>query len=451
MQRTMVAGQGRLEEFSLAVQHLRIRLYFTVAKATQPKTTAMRSIHLFSLLLFPLFSQAQDTLSVSVVRQYTYTFSLDSQSVSGPGWDSLQNDIRKSQFIILGENHGSPLLSVFTKHLLDAASKSGFKHFLLETGPVAARKVTSLYSPDKNVYRQRLHDFLSTFKQEMGSPPSEFVVMKTDVPMLQAAVKNKYHVVGLDKEYYSSIDYLLHELAQYSTKGILKTEYEAALNSAALYKKEELEKENYPYITHCKNDTAINRLLDHVSLQSKEAKFIADEMRKTFTIYGLYEDKAYYLSEEVRIANIKKNFGDWYYKNASSDPSSYKAIVKIGNVHSGRGMSYLLHFDIGNLATELAAMNGTRSTHINSMRRYRISPTGTVSDFYNNGYEVYPNIITLTDSTKWTIVDLRPLRLLMMTGKIKVKQKEERDLILQNDLVLLIPVDGEYKGSLNYD
>ena len=72
-------------------------------------------------------------------------------------------------------------------------------------------------------------------------------------------------------------------------------------------------------------------------------------------------------------------------------------------------------------------------------------------DFYNKGYEVYPHIITQTDSVRWVIIDLRPLRELLLNGKLKVSGKDERDLIRQNDIVLLTPVDEAFNGSLNYE
>jgi hypothetical protein len=410
----------------------------------------MKFICLIALALAfkPCFSQ--DTLSQAFVKQYVYNFEMDSVSISGPGWDSLKKDIKRSQFIMLGENHSSPLLSLFTKHLLNAAAEDGFNHFLLETGPVASRKLASLYTPDEKVFGARLHDFLSTFKMSLGSPPAEFIAMKNDVTMYAAAFANKYKVVGLDKEYVSGVDYLLNELGKYSTRGTLKSEYEAALRSAKVLRKMELETDNYAYITACKNDTSINLFLDHVAVQNKDARFITEELRKSFLIYGLNESKQYYQSEEVRLANVKKNFGDLYYKYADN-PSSFKAIVKFGNVHAERGISYYWHFDVGNLITEIAASNGNTSLHIHGMRRYRYQEDGKVADFYNDGYEVYPNIISQTDSTRWTVIDLRPIRLLVLTGKIKVKSRQELDLIVKNDLVLLTPVDGAYKSSMNYE
>jgi hypothetical protein len=208
--------------------------------------------------------------------------------------------------------------------------------------------------------------------------------------------------------------------------------------------------EKYPYITNCKNDPAITLFLNQVSKQNADALFIISEMRKTFNIYGLYEAKQYVLSEDVRIANIKQNFGNCYYKNIGGNPQSFKALIKIGNAHSQRGLSYFDRYDIGNTVAELAYLNGTSSTHIQCMRRYRKNEEGAVMDFYNDGYEVYPNIITQTDSTKWVVIDLRPLRQLLVNRKIKINSKEERDLIKQNDIVLLIPVDGPHKSSQNY-
>jgi hypothetical protein len=402
------------------------------------------------LSFFFIVAQCQDSLTAELVQQYSYSFTLENNKAVGPGWDSLKQVFRKSQFVVLGENHASPLLSLLTAKLLEEAAAAGYKHFMLETGPVAAKKVPSLYSADEKVFTQRMHDFLSAYKLEAGSPPSEFIAMKNDIPMLQSAINNKFNIVGLDKEYYSSIKYLLDELKPYCTAPVLKAEYAEAMKRMDILAKENSEDEKYPYITHCRQDAAINTFLNSVAQKNADAGWIVQEVRKTFRIYGLYEDKQYFLSEEVRMANIKQNFGNYYYKHIGNNPQAFKAFVKIGNVHSVRGLSYLGHYDVGNLVAELANLNGTTSTHIQDMRRYRKNDKGEVMDFYNKGYEVYPHIITQTDSTRWVIIDLRPLRELLVNGKLKAG-KDERDLIRQNDIVLLTPVDEAFNGSLNYE
>jgi hypothetical protein len=423
------------------------RCYFTGI------TTHHMKVLFFTICLFLLsiVAESQDSLTNELVWRHTYSFTLEHNKAAGPGWDSLQQEFRKSQFVILGENHASPLLSLLTAKLLEEAKAAGYKHFMLETGPVTAKKIPALYNADATVFTTKMHGFLSAYKLEEGSPPSEFIAMKNDIPMLQSAVNNKFTIVGLDKEYYSSIRYLLDELKLFCATPALKAEYTRAMQRMDTLAKENSADEKYTYIIHCKQDTAINTFLDHVSQRNADAAWIVQEMRKTFRIYGLYEDKQYFLSEEVRMANIKQNFGNYYYKHIGNHPAAFKAFIKIGNVHSVRGMTYLGHYDVGNLVSELANLNGTSSTHIQGMRRYRKNDKEEVMDFYNKGYEVYPHIITQTDSTRWVIIDLRPLRELLVNGKLKVASKDERDLIRQNDIVLLTPVDEAFKGSLNYE
>jgi hypothetical protein len=119
-------------------------------------------------------------------------------------------------------------------------------------------------------------------------------------------------------------------------------------------------------------------------------------------------------------------------------------------MHTGRGENHNGILDIGNAISELANLNGTKSLHIEGMRRYRYDAEGNVMDFLTNGYEVYPNCMAMVSKTEWRVIDLRPLRKLMNNKKL-LTGKDETTLIRNNDWVLLTPVDGAYKASLNYE
>lgn len=407
----------------------------------------IQTVALFCMII--LTARSQDSLSLDIVKKYTYVLTINGNSLGGQGWDSLRKDIAASQFVLLGENHSSPKLSELTALLLPAMKPLGYRHFIIETGPMASQQLKRLYNKSEAAYSANLHRFLSDYKLEMGSPPAEFLAMKKDVAMYKAAFENGYSVQGIDKEYYSGYRYLFAELYKYCNSTQLKTLHRQATARAVSIDSQYLTDKKFTRIAHLQQDSLIQFFLAIVATKNKAAAFIADQMRKSWQVYRLYESKNYYTSEAIRIQLLKKNFGDYYYRQ-SNTLKPFKAFIKYGNVHTVRGESYLGHADIGNLVSELAALNGNRSLHIQNMRRFRYNATGEIMDFLDKGYEVYPHIIMMTDKDNWVLIDLQPLKELLRTGKLKAA-KDERLLILQNDWVLLAPVDGSYKESLNYE
>jgi len=389
---------------------------------------------------------AQDSLTTKIVAQFTYPLKENDNHLTGQGWDSLKRDISGSQFVLLGENHSSPRLSELTAILLKEMKLYGFAHFIIETGPLASEKIKQLHHKDLPVFTKNLHDFLSRYKLEPGSPPAEFLAMKTDPVMYSSAFQNGYTVKGIDKEYMASYHYLFDELRRYCTNTMQMDLYQAALQRLLSYNADLIKDDNFTLTIHCQNDTLIQRFLT-VMVTNPKAKRIVIEIRKSWEIYGLYESKLYAESESVRIALLKRNFGNYYY---SHQQRPFKALIKYGNVHTQRGDSYLGYPDLGNLMSELAAMNGTRSLHIQNMRRYRYDNRDSIMDFAEKGYEIYPHFISLANKEQWMLIDLQPIRKLLLAGKIKAT-KDERSLIIKNDWIMLTPVDGAYTKSFNYE
>ena len=390
--------------------------------------------------------RAQDSLTTNIVAQFAYPLKQYNDQLTGPGWDSLKRDIALSQFVLLGENHSSPRLSELTALLLKEMKPYGFSHFIIETGPIASEKIKQLYNKDLAVFTKNLHDFLTRYKLEPGSPPAEFMAMKTDPIMYSSAFKNGYSVQGIDKEYMASYQYLFNELRTYCTSAMQVALYENALQRLHSYNEALIKDDKFTLSIHCQNDTLIQRFLTAVH-QNPKAKPIVNEIRKSWEIYGLYESKSYTQSELVRIASLKRNFGHYYYARLQQP---FKAFLKYGNVHTERGDSYLGYADLGNMVSELSALNGTRSLHIQNMRRYRYDNRDSVMDFAEKGYELYPHFISFADKEQWMLVDLQPLRQLLLARKIRAT-KDERSLILKNDWILLTPVDGAYQKSFNYE
>ena len=94
------------------------------------------------LLLSQTFpSYAQDSTLTRLVRQHQFALVTDGTHFSGPGWDHLRAAAQKSQFVLVGEEHGLAQIPAFT-----AAIAQVFKPavFVAEIDPYVAQALTQL-------------------------------------------------------------------------------------------------------------------------------------------------------------------------------------------------------------------------------------------------------------------------------------------------------------------
>ncbi|MEJ7663860.1 MAG: hypothetical protein WKG07_32165 [Hymenobacter sp.] len=58
-------------------------------------------------LLAASIASAQDSTLTRLIRQNQYALTPQGSQFSGPGWDKLRASIQKSQFVLIGEDHGT--------------------------------------------------------------------------------------------------------------------------------------------------------------------------------------------------------------------------------------------------------------------------------------------------------------------------------------------------------
>ena len=88
------------------------------------------------------FSQRLD----SFIIDNTYTFQLESGRLVGSARSFLQQELKSSQFFVIGELHHRAEVPQFTSALLPLAAESGFRHLGLEIGPTSAAVLSSMVS-----------------------------------------------------------------------------------------------------------------------------------------------------------------------------------------------------------------------------------------------------------------------------------------------------------------
>ena len=170
-----------------------------------------------------------------------------------------------------------------------------------------------------------------------------------------------------------------------------------------------------------------------------EAHQIVQGIEKSQEIYLYWFGGQYYNNNQVRGKLMKKQFMD-YYRAAQEETEQPKVIFKFGANHMEKGLTSTNIFDIGNLASELAATNGMESLHIKF--------TGAKGSYFNalggpqefDDTENWPNefqeaLQEKLNGEDWILIDMRPLRQLRM----KNAEEKIKRLIFNYDIWVIPP------------
>jgi uncharacterized iron-regulated protein len=85
------------------------------------------------------FAQEKPALSEKDLETNTYYFKIADHKLVGDGAKFLADELAKSQFVLLGEYHGSHQISVFTKAIIPILNDADFRNFGLEVGVLGTK------------------------------------------------------------------------------------------------------------------------------------------------------------------------------------------------------------------------------------------------------------------------------------------------------------------------
>lgn len=410
----------------------------------------MKLLQIILLLVSTLFLEAQSTDTLFLDQVYlatkSKTFTLTDRGLAGPGAQSIQAAIQKSQFTILGEYHGSPQISKFTKAIIPYLATAGYRYFACEVGPHSARKLTELANPPAQTLRQ-----LTAFNRqyafsEIDDVPLPFFEHKEDAEFLSAIKQQKMDIWGLDQAYFSSIYFLYDELLSIAK---LKTNYQeikrlkeatAAITKDWMIKDDESE-EGINIFGKILEEPSVKAFFTAFKESDSLAFQIIKDLKISWDIYDRYQGGA---SHQDRLNYIRANFRR-EYRGASQQEKAPKVFVKIGRLHAPRNP--IGGPDIGSLLQEMAKENGTKSTHLSMISRY-YRADGQLTDFLKTNtrrYGRYELFLAAAKPDYGLVVDLRSIREDLANGRVKYPNDPNRkywqSLIENFDFQVVLPAD----------
>lgn len=391
-------------------------------------------------------------LDAAYVASKTSYFTIEEGVISGAGLEEVKQMIDESQFVILGERHGSGQTSILTTAMMPLLKKSGYDNFAVEVGPHSAKKLMKLSADAKNT-RKSLYDFYDHYNdKEIDDLPIPFFKGVEDAGFLQAAAEQGIELWGLDQEYYNSTLFLMDELLEMAKglsnfEAIKEMKTEAYSIVKAWYIKDSNE-DNVDLFAEFEKDEKLAAFFAQFDERTPEALQLIEDLKITWDIYTRWRKG----SHDDRISYIRNNFMKQFNAKGRSKKDT-KVFLKFGAGHCPQIIS-MGCYDIGHLTNELAAKNGTKCANLKVERRY-FEEDGMVKDLMPQSYFLkrLEPFVTQGQKEKWAFIDLESIRNDIEKGKVQLLSSSgdyhsQKELIEGFDFYIVMPVDNY--GQPNY-
>ena len=392
---------------------------------------------LLSLSFLATFSAAaQDSTLTRLIRQHQYPLTASGGQYGGAGWDKLRVAIQKSQFVLVGEDHGQAEIPPFTAAVAQVLKPAVF---VAEVDPYVAQKVTRLVAQPgpASAYLQQYPEALCFFNWA-----EEFELVRT----LRA---QRVQLVGLDQVYCTTAAPFYAQLAGLVKNKATKT-YLARRAVAYAAQDRAFEKlGNDDFVMLSQPQSAIDSLLLLTKNESPAAQKMAQDYATSYAIYkGQVKGTG---GQQERLNLMRRNLLQalWPYQSAAG-LAAPKLLFKLGSNHLARGLSQSVKgefYDVGSLAQNLAEAAGQQSLHLYIIGKqgaraesdnpyFSARRTKAYTAAENASLRPYLNQVAGPD---WAVFDLRYARRAITTGQLQLADQSLQRTIMGYDYLVIIP------------
>ena len=394
------------------------------------------------LSVVSILVSAQEKTASDWVKDNTYYFEIKNSKIIGDGADILKKQIEESQFLILGEEHFSARVSAFTNAIVPTLATNNFNYFAAEIGPNSAEKITELIKKEGSLFK-----FNTKIYRLTGEVPIPFFDGKEDESFLKSFIENGFEIWGLDQEYLTAPTFLIDELYNLSKqKERLKPHYTAAKSFIIKEIQKSRENRKYKAFNSLLNSKEIKQFFNRLATSNPKTQKIISDLKKSWEVYKLREDKDLYASLYKRLDIMHSNFIS-YYSNALKTEKFPKVVIKIGGVHASKGRSHNNIYDIGNFIMELANYNNQKFTNILIFPSSYINKDGKISSNIEKEDELIFKTILEESKGKWVLIDLKNIE--KASWKYKIESVSLKQYMYRFDYMILTPASKQ--TTLNFE
>jgi erythromycin esterase-like protein len=372
-------------------------------------------------------------------NRYAVTFK--DGAFSGPGWDLMLSQGRKSRFFLVGEEHGIAEVPAVVRELFRALEPAGYRHLALEISPPIAKALDETARGTDGF--QKLLRFYG------DNPPGVvFYSLREEAELLvaaRAAVPSGRDPVlwGLDYEMMAD-RFLLDGVRRRAPAGPAKAAAEALYEKSVAAFKTVKETGNPGAFFSFSNPPELladlRRAWPH---PDPESALVLDVMEETLAINHFYATEKYLDSNQRRADLMRREFLRYWNAEKTNPP---RVMFKFGGNHMLRGRSMVEIYDLGNFLFELAAAEGSQAYNV-----LLVGGAGTEHAIFNPvklTYEPAPveltaekymqPIVSQTLPEGFTLIDLHALRPLFSAERAKTVDPELMRIVHGYDALLIL-------------
>lgn len=370
------------------------------------------------LALMATTTVAQSKLNFdSLVLAHTFPFA--GTQFSGKGWDYLFEKAKRTNYVLVGEDHFTSEIPLFTQSFAERWKPD---NFVCEVDPwmmrILAHKISTL-SPTQ------LDHWVSS--NYLGF---SFFSKKNEFGLMTNLLKEKVRVFGIEQVGLMSTSIIYQHLIE---KGSQQNRdiYEVLRDSSTAINSRSFADLSKPFFMINPFFGETMGKLTHLKMKPEE-KLIVDDMLRSATIYQSGSHRA-------RIKLMQQNLMSLY----PSVLKGKKNLFKFGANHTIKGESYLPVYDIGTTAHVLAQAENQDSFHILIVPKsgQQAGFVGGVQDIdLNDGlYKSLQPLFSIAPSHEWAVIDLEAIRSAVRKLKFDLKDELLRKTIFGYDALVVIP------------
>lgn len=378
---------------------------------------------LFSILtgMHPLFAFAQDSLLTRIAQKNHTMFSVQDNSFKGLGWEKILTEAKKSNFMLIGEDHFINEVPFFCNAL---TSQIKFDNFFCEIDPYAAKIIESKIKTLSDAQLKKYEaDFGNTFS---------FFALSPEFDLMKRIVKSGTNVYGLDQVLMIGDRLICSELKTTTKNPAAKLIYERiekrSKDSFANFLKDP---SNPMYMMMEEFDNDLKELA-MLKLSPFETK-VVDKMKLSAKIY---KEQNHHLRIQLMKNQLMENYADW---------KDQKNLFKFGANHLAKSESFLKIFDIGNLINNIADSQYSSSLHILIIGKagaqgspFKGFPEQPINADSDNLKALKPFFDIVVNPNDWYCLDMQPIRKKIENKEITTSIQLSR-IIEGYDYVVIIP------------
>lgn len=382
------------------------------------KTLTLTLLALTSVFAFTAVAQSKLNFD-SLITANAVTFEGGAQ-FSGKGWDHLVGKSKRTNYVLIGEDHFISEVPLFTQAF---AKQMKPDNYLCELDPWMMKLFTSRITRSTPA---QLDAWVTA--NYMGF---SFFQKKNEFGLMRSLIDQKVNLIGTEQVGLMSTSILYQYLSETGSPKNRKL-YEVLRDSSTAINNRcfaDLSKPFFMIVPFFKETMA---KLDKASMKPEELALTEAMLRSA----GIYNTG----SHRERIKLMQQHMMELYPQVIKGK----KNLFKYGANHTIKGESYLPVYDLGTTANILAQAENEDSYHImilpKSGEQAGFLGGKNPIDFTEGIYASLKPFFDKASATDWTTIDLEAVRAAVRKNKYEITDKILEKTIFGYDALVVIPV-----------